>query len=187
MKDMMDHVICEGNRIWAGTACDNTWMIYHDHLKIWWEKDGQEYLKSLPCPIAGNPSRTWYDRQIKICGEKNNTKVSKRYKNCLPGDSPELMPLDCHLFADLQEGAAKNVALTYHIKGNHEDLDLKYSFATPVKVYASLQRTLAAGCPSPKRIAEDINRIWKETLGRIIAAEGCYIEDSSKKIIRSDV
>jgi hypothetical protein len=161
-------------------------MIYHDHLKIWWEKDSQEYLKSLPCPIEGNPNRTWYDRQIKICGE-NNSKVSKRYQNCLPGDSPELMPLDCHLFADLQEGAAKNVALTYHIKENDEDSSLKYSFATPVKVYDSLQRTLAAGCPSPKRIAEDVKRIFKETLGRVVEAEGCYIEDSSKKIARSGV
>ena len=135
----MDHVITEGNRIWAGTGCEDTWMIYHDHLKIWWEKESQDYLRSLPCPIEGNPTRTWYDRQIKICGE-NNAKVAKRYRNCLPGDSPELMPcLDCHLFADLQEGAAKNVALTYHIKVTDEDSNLKYSFATPAKVYESLQ------------------------------------------------
>jgi hypothetical protein len=92
------------------------WLIYHDHLKIWWEKESQDYLKSLPCPIKGNPDRTWYDRQIKICGETDNAKVHTRYKNCLPGDSPELMPLDNHLFANLQVGASKNVALTYHIK-----------------------------------------------------------------------
>jgi hypothetical protein len=161
-------------------------MIYHDHLSIWWEAETQAYLKSLPCPIEGNPNRTWYDRQIKICGENNN-KVSKRYKNCLPGDSPELMPLDCHLFADLQEGAAKNVALTYHIKATDANANLKYLFATPAKVYESLQRTIAAGCPSPKRISEDIKRIFEETLERIVEAEGCYIEDDSKKIVRSGV
>lgn len=182
----MDHVIAEGNRIWAGTQREDTWMIYHDHLKIWWEQDSQNYLKSLPCSTQGNPNRTWYDRQIKICG-KNNSKVATRYKNCLPGDSPELMPLDCHLFADLQEGASKNVALTYHIKPNDEDAGLKYSFATPGKVYESLQRTIAAGCPSTKRIAEDIKRIFSETLGRIVEAQGCYIEDSSKTIVRRGV
>jgi hypothetical protein len=182
----MDHAMAEGNRIWAGTGREDTWMMYHDALSVWWEKESQDYLKSLPCPIEGNPNRTWYDRQIKICGE-NNDKVSNRYKNCLPGDSPELMPLDCHLFADLQEGAAKNVAITYHIKATDEDVALKYSFATPAKVYESLQRTIAAGCPSPKRISEDIKRIFEETLGRIVEAEGCYIEDDSKKIVRSGV
>jgi hypothetical protein len=61
IKDLMDHVISEGNRIWGGTERENTWMIYHDHLTIWWEKDSQDYLKTLPCPIEGNPNRTWYD------------------------------------------------------------------------------------------------------------------------------
>jgi hypothetical protein len=97
------------------------------------------------------------------------------------------MPLDSHLFNDAQEGAAKNVALTYHIKEGDEDFALKYSFATPTKVYDALQRTIAAGCPSPNRISQDIKRIWEETLQRIVEAKGCYIEDSSKQIERSGV
>jgi hypothetical protein len=159
-------------------------MFYHDHLSIWWEKETQAYLKTLPCPIDGNPNHTWHDRQIKICGQNNNNKVAKRYKGCLPGDSPELMPQDNHLFNDAQEGSAKNVALTYHIKEGDEDFAMKYSFAAPAKVYDAIQRTIAAGCPSPKRIAEDIKRIFEETLQRIVEAKGCYIEDSSKKIER---
>ena len=182
----MDHIISEGNRVYKDTGRENTWMIYHDHLKIWWEKESQEYLKSLKCPIEGAPSRTWYDRQIKICGE-NNEKVVKRYRNGLPGDSPELMPLDNHLFGDLQEGAAKNVALTYHLKDGDPDFHLKYSFATPRKVYTSLQRTIKAGCPSANRIAEDIHRIFTDTLGRILDAEGTYIEDDSAKSVRHGV
>jgi hypothetical protein len=50
------------------------------------------------------------------------------------------MPVDCHLFANLQEGVSKNVALTFHIKeGNKDDQDpdpdsyIKYSFAMPRK------------------------------------------------------
>ena len=89
--------------------------------------------------------------------------------------------------ADLQEGAAKNVALTYHINEGHEDWAKKYSFATPAKVYDALQRTITAGCPSPLRIAQDIKRIFEETLGRIVEAQGCYIEDSSGRIARSGV
>ena len=184
IRDLMDHMIAEGNRIWGGTERKHTWMIYHDHLSIWWEKESQDYLKTLPCPIEGNPNRTWYDRQIKICG-KNNDKVAARYKGKLPGDTPELMPEDCHLFNDVQEGAAKNVALTFHLKEGDEDYALKYSFATPRKVYDAIQRTIAAGCPSPQRISQDIKRIFEETLQRIVEAKGCYIEDSSKKIERT--
>jgi hypothetical protein len=55
--------MAEGNRIWAGTGREDTWMMYHDALSVWWEKESQDYLKSLPCPIEGNPNRTWYDRQ----------------------------------------------------------------------------------------------------------------------------
>jgi hypothetical protein len=187
MKDVMDHTIAEGSRIYKGTKREDTWLIYHDHLKIWWEKESQEYLKSLPCPIEGNPSRTWWDRQIKICGDENNAKVAKRYRNCLPGDSPELMPLDCHLFADLKEGAAKNVALTFHINENDENAALKYSFATPKKVYSAIQRTIKAGCPSSSRIFEDINRVFSSTLQRIIDANGTYIEDDSTKTVRHGV
>jgi hypothetical protein len=97
-------------------------------------------LKLLLCPIEGNPSHTWYDRQIRICGENNNGKVAKAYQKCLPGDCLELMPLDCHLFANVQEeGTAKNVTLTFHIHDAHPDAALKYSFATPHKVFDALQ------------------------------------------------
>jgi hypothetical protein len=138
IKDLTDHVIAEGNRVYKEMTREHTLLIYHDHLKIWWEKESQEYLKTLPCPIQGSPSRTWQDRQIKISGDKNNGKVAKRYSNYSPGDSPELMPLDNHLFANLQEGAGKNVALTYHIRDEDPNATLKYSFATPRKVFTSL-------------------------------------------------
>jgi hypothetical protein len=58
VKQLMDHVISEGTRIFADSNCAHTWMIYHDHLKIWWEKETQAYLKTLPCPIEGWESRT---------------------------------------------------------------------------------------------------------------------------------
>jgi hypothetical protein len=52
-------MISEGNHVYKGTSCEHTWFIYHDHLKIWWEKESQTYIKSLKCPIEDNPSRTW--------------------------------------------------------------------------------------------------------------------------------
>jgi hypothetical protein len=120
-------------------------------------------------------------------GENNNEKVAARYKNCLPGNSPEMMPLDCHLFANLKEGAARNVALTFHIIEKDQAWPLKYSFATPAKVFKSLQRTITEGCSSVKRISQDVNQVFEETLGRIVMAKGCYIKDSSLKILQNDV
>ena len=48
VKELIDHAIAEGNRLFAGTRFQNTWCIYHDALKQWWEKGeggAQEYLK----------------------------------------------------------------------------------------------------------------------------------------------
>jgi len=105
---LVDHIIAEGNRIFANTNRKDTWMIYHDHLKILWEKDTIEYMKSLKCPIEGNPNRTWFNRFIKISGRDYLPRVAKSYWHTLVGDSPELMPLDCHLFADIKEGLDKS-------------------------------------------------------------------------------
>jgi len=58
---MINHIIAKGTRIFADTNRKDTWMIYHDHLKILWEKETVEYMKSLKCPIEGNQERSWFD------------------------------------------------------------------------------------------------------------------------------
>jgi hypothetical protein len=177
---LVDHLFEDGNRIFKDTNRSDTWMLYQDHLKIFWEKDTLDYIKSLPCPTADNPNRTWYDR---IKG-KNNDLVNRRYENCLPGDSPELMPLDCHLFSDIQEGLARNIALSHWMAA---DNPLKYDGSTPHKIYRSICRTLETNCPVAERIVEDIDRIKDETLQRIVDANGTYIEDSTGKGTRHGV
>jgi hypothetical protein len=97
------------------------------------------------------------------------------------------MPLDCHLFADLKNGAAQNVSLTNHLREGDPFFDAKYSLSTPRNVFISLLRTIAAGCPSASRISQDIHRIYHETLPRIVEARGTYIEDSSKRQVRHGV
>ena len=158
-------------------------MLYHDHLSIFWEKETLDYMKSKPCPTDDQPDRTWYDRVIKIVG-KNNELVHKRYQNKLPGDSPEMMPLDCHLFADLREGLALNIAMSFWMKA---DNPLKYKGATPLQIFDAIRRTIKNGTPCKHRIIEDCYRIANETHQRIIDANGTFIEDSSGKKTRSGV
>ena len=141
-------------------------------------------MKGKTCTTEWHPARTWFDHVIKIVGKENNSKVHKRYQNRLPGDSPELMPLDNHLFADIREALGKNIALSYWLK---DDDPLKYSEATPMKIYDSICRTIKSGSPSEERIIEDVYRIKEETLRRITEAKGTYIEDSSNKKSRNGV
>jgi hypothetical protein len=45
----------------------------------------------------------------------------------------------------------------------------------PVNIYESLQWTIAAGCPSPKCITEEVKQIFQETLGHIVEVQSCFI------------
>ena len=78
----------------------------------------------------------------------------------------------------------KNIALSYWLK---DDDPLKYSDATPMKIYDSICRTIKSGSPSEERIVEDVYRIKEETLRCITEAKGTYIEDSSNKKSRNGV
>ena len=89
------------------------------------------------------------------------------------------MPLDCHLFSDIREGLARNVAHSFFLPKDDPD---KYDASTPHKIFESIRRTIKNGCPSEERIIQDIDRISEVTLDRIIAAEGTFIEDDGKKI-----
>jgi hypothetical protein len=77
IDDLMNHGIPEGKRVYKNMTREHTWLIYHDHLKIWRKKESQDYLKTLPCPIEGNLSQTQQDRQIKISGDKTTEKLQK--------------------------------------------------------------------------------------------------------------
>jgi len=92
VKDLIDHINAESKRIYEGTAEVDTFLIYHDHLSIMWEKEAISYMKSIG----------WFDRFIMIRG-LNNPKVAKYYRNSVVGDSPELARgLDSYGFSDLE-------------------------------------------------------------------------------------
>jgi hypothetical protein len=115
---------------------------------------------------------------------KGRRATSKKGRRQLPPLPWQLMPLDCHLFSDIQEGLARNIALSYWIA---PDNPLKYDGSTPHKIYLSICRTLETNFPVAKRIVEDLDRIKDETLQRIVDANGCYIEDSTGKGARHGV
>ena len=180
IKEFIVHTIAEGTKAYKGTRRQDTFMLWHDRLSILWEKQTQEWLKRLQCPIEGWTDRTWADRFVRIRGEYND-QVNSYYADSLPGDSPELMPLDCHLFSDIKEGVSRNVAYSFFLK---DEDPAKYSLRSPKFVFNAIERTVRNGCPSNYRVHQDIMRI-PDTLRRIREMGGSYIDDSSTKATRA--
>jgi hypothetical protein len=82
-------VITESTRIYAGTEEQDTFLIFHDGLSAWWEKEAQAYITM----------RGFQNRQLRCMG---NTNFDTRYHEKLTGDSPEMCrALDSHGFSDL--------------------------------------------------------------------------------------
>ena len=158
IKGLIDHVISEGNRIFADTRFATTWWIYHDALPQWWEAAAQAYIAS----------RGFANRQWRARGDTND-KVSAWYRNKLMGDSPELMPLDSSLFSDLIEKVAWLVISTGKLEKGE-----KYSMATPDEAW----RTMVAAWELVEtgRIVADVSR-FTAALDAIIAAKGAYVSD----------
>ena len=99
VKELMDHVIEQGDTLFADTDYAGSWIICHDALSAWWEKEAQDYLAS----------RGFKDRQWRAWGKVNK---GTRYHRRLVGNRPELMPLDAHLNSDLKHEARKLVIST---------------------------------------------------------------------------
>ena len=167
-------------------------MWHHDNLSLYWSKDAQAYLESMPSPIEGWPERTWADRQVRLRGKweeavkaKASNKKQERQAGQLPGNGPETMSLDCYLFSYLKEGTGRNVIATFFMGENEEG---KYSMADPQKTFDALERTIHSGSISASLIQDNFERIFLDrddgtpsTLRRIVEANGCYIPDSANR------
>ncbi|KAJ1412691.1 hypothetical protein B484DRAFT_467833, partial [Ochromonadaceae sp. CCMP2298] len=88
ITEIIDHVISESKRMYAGTSCQDTFIIFHDGLKQWWEKEAQAYIRE----------KGFGDRQLRAVGKTNEGTI---YHNKVVGDSPEMCrTLDAQGFAD---------------------------------------------------------------------------------------
>ena len=163
IKELIDHTIDEGNRLFSDTRFANTWFIYHDALPQWWEKGVQDHIRE----------RGFENCQWRARGEMN-LHVASHYRGRLMGDSPELMPLDSSLFGDLIEMVARLVVTTKSL-GDGE----RFSMATPNLAWKTITAAWELVCP--ERIVDDIAR-FESALEAIIAAKGAYVEDFDLRV-----
>jgi hypothetical protein len=89
VTDLIDHVVAESTRAYAGTPRANDFSIFHDGLSAWWEAGAQEHMAS----------HGMANRQIRNI----TANVGTRYEFKIVGDSPEICRgLDSPGFVDLK-------------------------------------------------------------------------------------
>ena len=60
---MIDHLIAEGTKMFAEANHKDTWMLYHDHQSIFWEKETIAYLiSSEPPQRQSTQEKTLFDK-----------------------------------------------------------------------------------------------------------------------------
>ena len=88
IKDIVDYVITESERVYRNTLHGEDFRIFHDGLTVWWTNENQDYIE-----LKGYKDRQWR------C--KGNTNKKTRYENKVVGDRPEICrALDAYGFAD---------------------------------------------------------------------------------------
>ena len=80
------------------------------------------------------------------------------------GNSPEMMPLDCSLFADLTHALSVHCAITSSIDPKSDSTskavkNLKFSMATPNEIQSAIQRLWPEIFKNNSRIKNDINKV----------------------------
>jgi hypothetical protein len=111
MKDETDWVM-------KGTKYEGKSHFYHDALTLMTCTKMKAYMNKH------NLRRYWLLPQ-------ENLQEGTRYQNSIPGDSPELMPLDETLNMDIHVSARYHVAITSHLQN---DNPLKFLFSTPKEI-----------------------------------------------------
>ena len=96
-----------------------------------------------------------------------DTMKDTRYEGKLPGDSPELMPLDNSLFSDLHQQTAQNGSATYGLQFSDPK---KFSYQTPLSAWSAVTRTWTQH-PSDQRIIADIDR-FPQMVDQILEIDG---------------
>jgi len=164
VTDLMDHIVAESKRLFEDTKYADSFFVYHDALKQWWEPEAQAHL--LKQHGIGS------ERQLCIRGD-TNAAVAKHYLNRLVGDSPEFCPLDSNLFSDFEFAMRQNMAHTYWLPHDHPD---KWLACTAKHVQRLMELTWAHdGAVRSERIVEDICR-FPAALDAVIAAKGAKVE-----------
>ena len=175
ITEMMDHLVKHCDKEFAGTPYGptrehphGTYVIFHDALSQWWEKEAQDYLEE-----TYGIGRT---RQLCIYGSTNDL-VEERYKNKLTGDHPEFCPLDHYIFAEYEIEMSRLVAYTADLEKGHDE---KWTWDSPKAVQELMLHTWENEGPGSGVIVRDILR-WPRSIKEVIENQGVSVEKTGTK------
>ena len=103
------------------------------------------------------------------------------------GNSPEIMPWDCSLNADVHSCVEFYSSVCKWIPKDHPLYAQRFSKASPKVMLHSYMRVLdpvTGVCPSSERIVQDITRCWGEHLDMICAEGGGAVKEIGNRIGR---
>ena len=167
MTDLIDHMITESKKIYAGTDIEDRFLMFHDALSQWNEAEALLYIKTR------HPG--FVNRFIKPVG---TTCAGTIYHDKIPGNWPEnARGLDSFGSADLEYAMCFNCALAWHYP--YGDPRRIFGQGTPKEVWYLMEQTwTVVGVPTNARITEDISG-WERVCDKIIEAKGCIVPDEN--------
>lgn len=158
VKGIIDFMVRESDKIYAGTPYANSYFMYHDALSQFWEGEAVAYMKEIGM----------HNRLLRCTGETNR---GTRYFEKVVGDSPELCRgLDAHGFSDHKLSMGFHTSLTSLYATNNE---LRFKTGTPTEMFSTMQRCWTVE-PKSDRIVEDISA-FPDILEKVIASRGTVL------------
>ena len=168
IRDLVDHMYEKSRDAFTvDGVTDESFRIYHDALSQLTDSACQKYIqdkgyhKYFILPVLG-------------CNDViRNSKggINIKFKGRNIGDSPELMPLDTSIFADLMRAIHYHVARTRCFRS---DSKYKFSVATPLKVESVVSRLWNKDAIPIARINQDIERV-AEAMKVIVSQRGVVV------------
>jgi len=153
ITDLVTHIYEESKKLFADTMFKDNWYFYHDALSLMTSKCTLEWMESK------GYLKHWLLPKFDLNGDT-------RYAGRPIGNSPEMMPMDCHLNKDLDNAVRRHIAVTHSLPMSDQR---KFSMATPLvgarsykKVWNSPQTKDASGnlveggAPGEDRIKTDV-------------------------------
>ena len=169
ITDYITHMMEESERIMRGTKHQEDWVIFHDALSLMTAVETKEWMEKKGFLARWVlPSKDLYDNMNDLKG---------KYKTNPIGNSPELMPWDAHLNADVHSSVDYHCLVAKDLKKNDPR---KFDASTPKNMLKAYERVLDPGpdglVPTPDRICQDVRRVIL-ALHMVRAAGGTMIEE----------
>ena len=168
IRDLVDHMYeCSKAAFTVNGVTDDSFRIYHDALSQRTDSACQNYIKD-------KGYHKYFILPVLGCNDViRNSKggVNVKFKGRNIGDSPELMPLDTSIFADLMQTVHYHVARTRCLRS---DSKYKFSVATPSKIESVVSRLWNKDAIPIARINQDIERV-AEAMKVIVSQRGVVV------------